>query len=177
MAEVGKLQYPRASGPLFSRGRGRAPAARALEGGRENPGDPVKARNSGQSRSAGVRQSPHRRAPHRQLESEYPVRLTKLPSDLEPETAEPSRELRRLPWTILLKGRDPTAALSVTLRCSKRPCLRCACAVPVPLPVLLPVGHKKAGRSLNDAPSERRERHGHRPDVSRRKGVSCLPVE
>src|ERR1019366_8042834 len=177
MAELGKLQYPRASGPLFSRARGRAPAARALEGGRENPGDPVKDQNSGQSRSAGARQSPHRRAPHRQSESEYPVRLTKLPSDLEPETAEPSRELRHLPWTILLKGRDPRAAPFVTLRCSKRPCLRCASAVPVPLPVLLPVGHKKADWSLNGAPSERRERHVHRLDVSRRRAVCCLPVE
>src|SRR5208282_574688 len=177
MAEPEKFQYPRASGRLFWRARGRAPTARALEGGRENPADPVKDRNSGQSRSAAARQSPHRRAPHRQLESEYPVRLTKLPSDLEPETAEPSRELRRLPWTILLEGRDPTAAPSVTLRCSKRPCLRCASAVPVPLPVLLPVGHKKADRNPNGAPSERRGRHVHQPDVSRRKAVWRLPAE
>src|SRR5271157_986800 len=177
MAELGKLRYPRASGRLFSRARARAPAARALEGGRENPGDPVKDRNSGQNRPATAPRSPRRRAPHRQLESEYPVRLTKLRSARERETAEPSRELRHLPWTILLEGRVPRAAPSVALRCSKRPCLRCASAVPVLPPALLLVGHNKVDRSLNGAPNERRERHVHRPDVSRRKAACCRPVE
>src|ERR1039458_3631120 len=164
MAELGKLQYPRASGPLFWRARGRAPAVRALEGGRENPGGRAKDRNSGRSRSAGARQNSHRRAPHQRLESEYPVRLTELPSGRELETAEPSRELRRLPWTILLKGRDLGAAPSGALRCSKRPYLRCASAVFVLLPALLPAGRSKADPSLNSAPGERKGRHVPRPD-------------
>src|SRR5208282_1603275 len=172
--ELVKPLCRRASSLLFWRARARAPAVRALEAGRENRGDPMKDRNSGRSRPASAHQSPHRRVPHRRLEFEYPVMLTRLPSDLEREAAEPSQELQRLPSTILPEGKDFRAAPPVALRCSTRPYLRCASAVPVPLRALLLVGHKMVDQGPNSAPNEHRERRVHRLDVSRRKAVGCL---
>src|SRR5208282_1216586 len=136
------LQYREASARLFLRAQGRAPAARALEAGRENPGGPAKDRNSGQNRPAAAPRSPRRPALHRQLESGYPVRPAELPFHPERETAGPSRKLRHLPSTIRPGGRDRRAAPSVALRCSRRPSLRCANAVAAPLPALLLVSRK-----------------------------------
>src|SRR5271163_306366 len=177
MAEPVRLRYPAASARPFSHARAHARAARALEGGRENPAGRVKDRSSGQNRPASAPRNPRRPVPRPRRGSGYPAGLTMLPVVLERETAGPSRRLRRLPSTIHPRGRAHPAAPCAALLCSKQPCLRSATVVAILLRALALASHRLVDRSLDGAPDERREKHVRPRDVSGTEAVDSRPVE